>query len=154
VCMRRVVVPVSMCGASRSAALARCLSAQVGYCQGMGFITAMFLSYLPEEDTFFLLLSLMNFPPHSLTGLYSPGLPKVRVLEYQLEVREQRRRCSDAWQALTRSVVAASRGQGLLKSKLPKLAAHFTSIDVFTSMYSAQVRVVSCRRLLRRCRRG
>ena len=60
---------------------------QVGYCQGMGFITAMFLSYLAEEDAFFLLLSIMNFPPHSLTGLYSPGLPKVKVLEHQLLVR-------------------------------------------------------------------
>jgi hypothetical protein len=59
---------------------------QVGYCQGMGFITAMFLSYLAEEDAFFLLLSIMNFPPHSLTGLFSPGLPMVRILEYKLQV--------------------------------------------------------------------
>ena len=59
----------------------------------MGFITAMFLSYLTEEDAFFLLLSIMNFPPHSLTGLYSPGLPKVRVLEYQLQVRPRRHCC-------------------------------------------------------------
>lgn len=85
---------------------------RVGYCQGMGFITAMFLSYMPEEDAFFMLLSVMNFPPHSLTGLFSPGLPRILVLEHQLE--------------------------GLIKSRLPKLAAHFDRWNVAPSMYSAQ----------------
>lgn len=85
---------------------------RVGYCQGMGFITAMFLSYLKEEDAFFLLWSIMSFPPHSLTGLYSPNLPKVRVLEHQL--------------------------QGLLKHKLPRLYAHFDALGLHPTMYSAQ----------------
>jgi hypothetical protein len=32
----------------------------IGYCQGMGFIAAMFLIYLPEEEAFYALLSLMQ----------------------------------------------------------------------------------------------
>jgi hypothetical protein len=29
---------------------------EVGYCQGMGFIAAMFLTYMPEEDAFYTLV--------------------------------------------------------------------------------------------------
>jgi hypothetical protein len=32
----------------------------IGYCQGMGFIAAMFLIYLPEEEAFYALLSLLQ----------------------------------------------------------------------------------------------
>jgi hypothetical protein len=135
---------------------------QVGYCQGMGFITAMFLSYLTEEDAFFLLLSIMNFPPHSLTGLYSPGLPKVRLLEFQLQVSagDHRRGSRAAWHtclcpvsrvcstqflivfpaclSLSLALVRCRNAQGLMKRRLPRLFAHFEALDIHPTMYSAQ----------------
>lgn len=59
----------------------------IGYCQGMGFITALLLSYMPEEEAFFMLLTLMRFGPHLLRDLYRPGLPEVPIFHYQLNVR-------------------------------------------------------------------
>lgn len=88
---------------------------QVGYCQGMGFITASFLSYMPEEvsvhtqvclmrhtvctnthavrlwlqEAFFLLMSCLQYAPHKMAGLYSPHMPKVGLLQFQLQVCKQ-----------------------------------------------------------------
>lgn len=74
------------------------LNDHVGYCQGMGFIAALFLSYMPEEDAFWLFASVMQHEPHCLAHLFGPGLPLSGQLDFQLEA--------------------------LLKRKLPKLAAH------------------------------
>eukprot|EP01138_Halocafeteria_seosinensis_P004202 gb/GECG01004297.1/.p1 GENE.gb/GECG01004297.1/~~gb/GECG01004297.1/.p1 ORF type:complete len:441 (+),score=49.60 gb/GECG01004297.1/:1-1323(+) len=82
----------------------------VGYCQGMGFITAMFLSYMPEEEAFFMLLTVMQFPPHKLRELFVPGLPEVPIMHYQLK--------------------------GMMRLKLPKLYNHFENENVDPSMYS------------------
>ncbi|OQR99208.1 hypothetical protein ACHHYP_07166 [Achlya hypogyna] len=49
----------------------------VGYCQGMGFISALFLSYMPEEQTFWQLVACLNQKKFGLADLYRPGMPRV-----------------------------------------------------------------------------
>ncbi|KDO27711.1 hypothetical protein SPRG_07340 [Saprolegnia parasitica CBS 223.65] len=49
----------------------------VGYCQGMGFISALFLSYMPEEHTFWQLVAVLNQKKFGLADMYRPGMPRV-----------------------------------------------------------------------------
>ena len=84
----------------------------VGYCQGMGFVVALLLTHLPEEDAFWTFHCLMTRPPHNLRVLYGPGLPRVAEIEG----------------VLTR----------LSTSQLPKLSAHLNSLGLRPSMYAAQ----------------
>ena len=44
-----------------------------GYVQGMGFIVAVFLTYMDEESSFFMLHSLMK--KYDMEGFYLPGFP-------------------------------------------------------------------------------
>lgn len=78
----------------------------------MGFLAALFLSYMPEEDAFFMFRALMQDAPHRLCDLYAPGLPKVGLLEHTL--------------------------QGLLNRTMPKLAAHMHGLGLHPTMYAAQ----------------
>ena len=48
----------------------------VGYVQGMGFITAIFLIYMDEESSFYMLHSLMK--KYKLEGLYYDGFPELK----------------------------------------------------------------------------
>jgi TBC1 domain family member 10 len=84
---------------------------RTGYCQGMGFIVALLLSYMPEENAFYTLTVLMEMPPHQMRDLFAPGLPQVPLLEFQLE--------------------------GLMRALLPRLAAHFRRSRVAISMFAA-----------------
>ena len=47
---------------------------QVGYCQGMAFVTGVILMYVPEEPAFRLLTRLMDERGADLRQLYLPGL--------------------------------------------------------------------------------
>lgn len=51
---------------------------EVGYCQGMAFVAAVFLTYLAEEDAFFCLCSIMTRTVCPLRDLYLPGLEKLK----------------------------------------------------------------------------
>jgi hypothetical protein len=77
-----------------------------------GFITALLLSYIPEEPAFWMLLTLCETEPHRLADIFAPGLPLVQLLQYQLE--------------------------RLVEKFLPKLSAHFTAHGITPSMFSAQ----------------
>eukprot|EP00742_Colponemidia_sp_Colp-10_P002756 GILJ01002946.1.p1 GENE.GILJ01002946.1~~GILJ01002946.1.p1 ORF type:complete len:386 (+),score=35.62 GILJ01002946.1:67-1158(+) len=83
---------------------------EVGYCQGMGFITGLFLIYMSEEDSFWMLVSLMN--NYDMEGLFKPGLPKVRQYFFQFEA--------------------------LIKIFYPRLFAHFEAENIHSSMYASQ----------------
>ena len=114
---------------------------QVGYCQGMGFITAMFLSYMPEEvspkhlphvvgtsgahvvamlydlgsqDAFFLLLKMLKDKRFELAAMYRPGMPMVGLLHFQFH--------------------------GLMKKKLPKLCKHLDTQGLHPTIFASQVR--------------
>lgn len=130
---------------------------KVGYCQGMGFIAAMFLSYMPEEvrgaaataavlaehgvcatcasarlacanphappplrttaqDAFFLLLTVLQYEPHKLAGLFSPGMPKVGLVHFQFH--------------------------GLMQKKLPKLSSHLEKEGLHPTIFASQVCVL------------
>ena len=49
---------------------------KVGYVQGMGFITAMFLIYMAEESSFFMLEALMK--KYGIEDIYYEGFPGLR----------------------------------------------------------------------------
>ena len=53
-----------------------------GYVQGMGFIVAVFLIYMDEESSFFMLHSLMK--KYKLEGFYLPGFPELKKTFYIL----------------------------------------------------------------------
>ena len=53
-----------------------------GYVQGMGFIVAVFLTYMDEESSFFMLHSLMK--KYNMEGFYLPGFPILKKTFYTL----------------------------------------------------------------------
>ena len=53
-----------------------------GYVQGMGFIAAVFLTYMDEESSFYMLDSLMD--KYKLEGFYLPGFPELKKTFYIL----------------------------------------------------------------------
>ena len=55
---------------------------ETGYLQGMGFIVAVFLSYMDEESSFFMLDSLMK--NYGLEGYYKPNFPDLKKTFYIL----------------------------------------------------------------------
>jgi hypothetical protein len=57
----------------------------VGYCQGMGFIAAQLLCYMPEEEAFWTLVALIEDPLYAMAGIFQPGLPRIPLRCFQLE---------------------------------------------------------------------
>lgn len=54
---------------------------EVGYCQGMSQIVALFLMYLDEEESFWCLHALMVNGHHTMHGFFVPGFPKLSRFE-------------------------------------------------------------------------
>ena len=81
-----------------------------GYVQGMGFISALFLTYMDEESSFYLLHSLMK--KYQLEGVYLPDFPELKKHFYVLLI--------------------------LLKKHLPKIYEVFKSCDMMPSMYASE----------------
>ncbi|KHN83375.1 USP6 N-terminal-like protein [Toxocara canis] len=50
---------------------------EVGYCQGMSQIAALFLMYMDEEDAFWCLHALLVNKKHAMHGFFVPGFPKL-----------------------------------------------------------------------------
>ena len=50
------------------------LDPEIGYCQGMGFIAAMLLTYMTEEDAFYTLVAVLNRPAAPFRKMYSPDM--------------------------------------------------------------------------------
>lgn len=55
---------------------------EVGYCQGMNFIAAMFLTFLPEEESFWMLVVVMNEDPFKLRDLFTQELTGTHEVLY------------------------------------------------------------------------
>jgi hypothetical protein len=77
---------------------------EIGYCQGMSQIAALFLMYMDEEDAFWCLHSLMTSNRCMMHGMFAPGFPKLHRFQEHYEK--------------------------ILNKYLPKLKRHFVS---FTS---------------------
>jgi len=58
---------------------------EVGYCQGMSFVAATFLMYLPDDEALCLLKWVMNNPQWSMRDMYKPDMAAVGMRFYQYE---------------------------------------------------------------------
>ena len=61
---------------------------EVGYVQGMGFLVALFLIYMDEESSFFMLDSIMN--KYDMKGTYLQGFPDLKKKFYVLLALEKK----------------------------------------------------------------
>ncbi|KAL7450289.1 hypothetical protein ACHAWC_002234, partial [Mediolabrus comicus] len=84
----------------------------VGYCQGMNFITAMFLIFLSEEEAFWLLVVVMNEEPYSLRELFGDDMSGTHEVLFIAEK--------------------------LVKQFLPKLYKHMHKEGIHHSMFVTQ----------------
>ena len=57
----------------------------VGYCQGMNFIAAMFLTFLTEEESFWLLVVVMNEEPYKLREMFGEDMAGTHEVLYIAE---------------------------------------------------------------------
>lgn len=57
----------------------------VKYCQGLSFIVGCQQMYLPPDETFWMLVSLLNSPKYNLREQYCSGFPGLLCMCYQLE---------------------------------------------------------------------
>ncbi len=85
---------------------------EVGYCQGMNFIAAMFLMFLSEEEAFWLLVVVMNEEPYKLRDLFGENMSGTLEVLYIAEK--------------------------LMIQFLPKLDDHFGNEQVHISMFATQ----------------
>ena len=81
-----------------------------GYVQGMGFIVAVFLTYMDEESSFYMLHSLMK--KYNMEGFYLPDFPELKKTFYTF--------------------------LNLLKKFLPKLYELFKKEGMMPSMYASE----------------
>uniref|UniRef100_A0A1I8AF71 Rab-GAP TBC domain-containing protein n=1 Tax=Steinernema glaseri TaxID=37863 RepID=A0A1I8AF71_9BILA len=58
---------------------------EIGYCQGMSQIAALFLMYMDEEDAFWSLHSLMVNKKYHMHGFFAPGFPKLQRFQAHYE---------------------------------------------------------------------
>ncbi len=83
--------------------------AEVGYCQGMNYITAMFLTFISEEKSFWLLVTVMNDEPYKLRDLFGEDMAGAHEVLFIAEK--------------------------LLAQFLPKLSKHLEAESIHMSMF-------------------
>ncbi|OAX42542.1 RabGAP/TBC [Rhizopogon vinicolor AM-OR11-026] len=83
---------------------------QVGYCQGLPFVVAVFLLNMPDEEAFSLLVRLMH--SYGLRGHFLPEMPKLQLRLYQFD--------------------------RLIEELLPVLHVHFLRQGIKSSMFCSQ----------------
>ncbi|EAA21099.1 plant adhesion molecule 1-related [Plasmodium yoelii yoelii] len=82
----------------------------LGYCQGMAFIVATFILYMNEEDSFYMLIALID--KYKLNDLFSSSMPLLNEYLYILDK--------------------------LLLHFFPKIYNHLEKENVHSSMYASQ----------------
>lgn len=85
---------------------------EVGYCQGMGFITAMLLTYFPEDEAFYMIDIIMNKRPAPIRRLYLPMMPRAQEMMFVADC--------------------------VLHKFLPRLHRHLTAQGIHRSMFMTQ----------------
>eukprot|EP00586_Coscinodiscus_wailesii_P017241 CAMPEP_0172517932 /NCGR_PEP_ID=MMETSP1066-20121228/289017_1 /TAXON_ID=671091 /ORGANISM="Coscinodiscus wailesii, Strain CCMP2513" /LENGTH=449 /DNA_ID=CAMNT_0013300149 /DNA_START=59 /DNA_END=1408 /DNA_ORIENTATION=+ len=83
---------------------------ETGYCQGMNFIVAMFLTFMTEEEAFWLLVFIMNDQPCNMRNMFGSDM--------------------------SQSSQVLHVGSRLIEQFLPKLAKHLHRENVHISMYA------------------
>eukprot|EP00730_Choanoeca_flexa_P003648 TRINITY_DN11466_c2_g2_i4.p1 TRINITY_DN11466_c2_g2~~TRINITY_DN11466_c2_g2_i4.p1 ORF type:complete len:993 (+),score=291.61 TRINITY_DN11466_c2_g2_i4:106-3084(+) len=83
---------------------------EIGYVQGLSFITAVLLLHLPEESAFVLFVQIMQH--YGLRELFKAGFENLQVRLYQLSK--------------------------LTEEQLPELHAHFKELNIEAHMYASQ----------------
>lgn len=58
---------------------------QIGYCQGMGCVSALLLHELSEEQTFWIMVALTTDPRYKLWGFWHPKMPLVHQIFENME---------------------------------------------------------------------
>ena len=84
----------------------------VGYCQGMNFIAGMFITFMEEEEAFWLLVNVMTESPCRMRGLFGEGMSEAHQV---LHVAER-----------------------LILQFHPKLAKHFERQQIHITMFATQ----------------
>lgn len=85
---------------------------EVGYCQGMNFIAAMFITFVTEEEAFWLLVQVMNARPCRMRGLFLDGMSEAHQVLYVAE--------------------------RLIERFLPRLHRHFQREHIHITMFATQ----------------
>mmetsp|Transcript_26542 Transcript_26542/g.28945 ORF Transcript_26542/g.28945 Transcript_26542/m.28945 type:complete len:387 (+) Transcript_26542:70-1230(+) len=75
------------------------LDTEVGYCQGMGFLAGLFLTYMVEEQAFYTFYSILTRTGSGLRCLYLPKLIETQKILYVFECLG-RLHLGDLWQHL------------------------------------------------------
>jgi hypothetical protein len=107
-----------LCSNSGPAALRRILYAysvydpDVGYCQGMNFIAGLFLTFLPEEESFWMLVAVMNEEPYNMRSMFLENMSGTHKALYIVDK--------------------------LIKRYLPKLSRYFQRENIEVSMFATQ----------------
>ncbi|KAJ3397611.1 GTPase-activating protein [Chytriomyces hyalinus] len=83
---------------------------EVGYCQGIAFITGPLLLNMPDEEAFCVLVKLMN--DYNFRELYTPNMIGLQLRLFQFE--------------------------RLLKDLFPAISKHFDTHDIKATMYASQ----------------
>ena len=83
---------------------------EVGFCQGMSFVTAMLLMYASDVESLCILREIMTKPKWVMRELYKPGMPYVNLRLYQYE--------------------------RTLKRVLPDISKKFEALQFIPSMYA------------------
>ena len=83
---------------------------KTGYVQGMGFITALFLTYMNEESSFWMLHSMMI--NYEMIGFYLKDFPELRKVLYVF--------------------------LSLLKKFVPNVYLQFKNFNIYPTMYASQ----------------
>jgi len=99
-CLRRVLRAYSM------------YDKETGYCQGMNFIAAMFITYMAEEEAFWLLVFVLNKEPCNMRKSFGLEMTQSRQLLYV--------------------------GSRLFSQFIPRLYNHFHAENVDISMFATQ----------------
>merc|ERR1712008_251710 len=82
---------------------------EVGYCQGSAFIVGLLLKQMPEEETFAVLVKMMQ--EYRMREMFKPSMAELGLCMYQLEV--------------------------LVQEHIPDLYGHFQSQSIHTNLYAS-----------------
>jgi len=80
----------------------------LGYCQGMGFVGAVFLLYMTEEEAFWLLVRTLS--RYNMRGVFAQGMPFIKQFLYQFS--------------------------RLFEAQMPKLFLHFCEQGIHPAMFA------------------